>query len=504
MGDDKDKKEKDDLTLLEDISDYLHELNDPDLDSQLEHGGDDHTPVVATPEIEEEETDFTEFKVPIPGSEKEESSESFESDTESSFEETQDDNETSFGESESGFDENSESETSFGDDSEGSFSDSESSFEENAESSFESEPESSFEETSQSDSESSFETETSFDENDNESPQEEIETSFEDVPAQEEPKPTSHLDKIKNHPVTKDEFGSHEETVTLEKEKIKEEIKPAYIPPENFNDIKAFTERSTTGVALGGGNPPFSLILKKIKYKEDASDILNILKEYKLCTSANEKDYEQGLQSGSMIISQISEYAAIYLAHKFRRFDLDILFGPSEEIHPSLSYDVNEKGLVNKANLQQNRFEFQDLSNKKTNLESIIITTNPYLENFKINRYISIISEHEIISEDDLENIHQQETLTPKEPTPLSHPIDITDKLDETFEYSLGLMQIYHQLARKLKVQCLKLGGNAVIGVNFQTNPLIKSSPKISYKISCIGNVVWVSPDRENGRDLTR
>ena len=92
--------------------------------------------------------------------------------------------------------------------------------------------------------------------------------------------------------IEKDEFGSHQEEATLAPEAPSAPVMPMAPPPsspENFDDVKSFGNRMSYGIAAGGGNPPFSIIIKDLKYKEDAEDILSILRSHGLLNEENEE-----------------------------------------------------------------------------------------------------------------------------------------------------------------------------------------------------------------------
>jgi hypothetical protein len=125
---------------------------------------------------------------------------------------------------------------------------------------------------------------------------------------------------------------------------------------EKFEDVKTFAQNFSYGKAsLGGGNPPYTIIARNIKYQDDAENILDILSEFGLINDQNRKDTEKAMEFGALIIPQISEYTAIVIAHKLRRFDLDLQVGLSDEVHPSKSGVENPRGLLKKDSLKQNR-----------------------------------------------------------------------------------------------------------------------------------------------------
>jgi len=235
--------------------------------------------------------------------------------------------------------------------------------------------------------------------------------------------------------------------------------------PENFKDVNTFAQNISYGQVKAGGNPPFSVMLKNIRFKEDAEEILSILEEHGLLTADSEKDIRQGIFHGAVLISQISEYSAIYLAHKLRRFDMDILLGLSEELHHSKNYENESTSPINKENIHQNHSENLDLTSSPITFENIIISTTPSLEGYRINRYIEILTEHALLDEDEFASVG--------------------NAIEKT--------QIYDELIKRLKNTAYRLRCNAVLGVNFQFIPLVSSHAQARYKIICTGNAVILS-----------
>lgn len=248
---------------------------------------------------------------------------------------------------------------------------------------------------------------------------------------------------------------------------------------ENFEDLKKFANSLSYGDVSSPGNPPFSLILKDIKYREDAEDILAILREHKLVNSDNEKDFQTGLEHGALLLGQLSEYSAIFLAHRLRRFDLDLSIGLADEIHPSKSYEREGRGLITKDQLYQNKRSSANFEHSALNPNDIIIATTATLQGYKIERYIDVITEHTIITESELRAA--VDTSEAKQAQPPE------DQL-----YQVALAEVYHTLMQDLKPRAYKLGGNAVIGVNFSLTHLNESN---DLKITCVGNVAWVNND---------
>ena len=420
--------DKDDLTRLEDLSEYLHE-EDPETDKLLEEEDPpEDFPPEFTPEPTEEEgpPDF--------GSPEEEPAEAFPSEEEVNFQE--------------------------------------SSYEEEEPSSFEETPDSTdspFEETPDGE-ESSFEedegqwqVETAPDAEDNSQDQD----TFASLPEEEVQEPDETPQDIQEPleaPETQD-FDPPEDDPPA----------PAGPPKtyEHFQEVKSFSQNMTQAKLGAGANPPYSLIIREIKSKADADTIFDLLKEHGLVSSQNKRDLEIGLEQNNLLISHISEFAAIFIAHKIRRHCYQILFGLSDELRPSKHYEPSPLAQVGRESLYQDKSFEEDLE-KTAQDGPIFITNSPILENYKILRYLGIATEHAIVDHSSL----------------------ISD-LEEESEESLpsNLKDLYDSLALKLKPLARAQKGNAIVGVNYQLTPLPPKpfgSESPQYSLTCTGNIVRV------------
>ncbi len=398
----KEEEEKADLTALEDIGHYLHQLN-PDVEKKLEHGKKETagapgepTETLAPPEAPPEELPSAEPEIPA---------EQFGSETPSA--------------------ETSEFKTE----------------EPVAEEPFAPETPSTTEEIVPP-------TEAPFEELPTEEAPPIAEPVVEETPPPEEVAPEEKVEEVAPAP-----------TMEAQPEGVSESKPEKPKEPEKFEEVKEFGKNISTSTAAVPGNPPFSIIIKNIKFSEDADDILASLKEYGIAKPNNENIFKQGLESGSILITQLAESTAILLVHKFRQHDLEIEMGLSEEIHPSKTRE--KKGLVSRRNLFQNKSENVDLNIQADLPKEIPISTTPTLENFVINRYIGIVSEHSMIPDSEIDKTSWEEK--------------------------------YAFLANQLKNKAAKLRGNAIVGVSFQLTPVDPSQ----FKLTCTGNVVWVSPLEE-------
>lgn len=169
---------------------------------------------------------------------------------------------------------------------------------------------------------------------------------------------------------------------------------------------------------------------------------------------------------GMLLIPRVSEYAAIFLAHKLRRFDVDIQVGLSDEIHPPKHQETPETGIVSKFNLFQNQNHHFHFDDPKLEISQIIVAATPSLEGYQVLRYMGVASEHKMLD---------------------SHIVE-DEGSDEVPRH-------YQELAQKLKAHALKAHSNAVVGLNYQLTPIPSEFGMggHKYRLTCTGNLVWVN-----------
>lgn len=248
---------------------------------------------------------------------------------------------------------------------------------------------------------------------------------------------------------------------------------------ENFSEVKNFAQNFSYGTIEGAGNPPFSIILKNIKFKEEADDILALLQEFKIVTNSNLKETEHALSMGSLLIPQISEFTAIVLAHKFRRYDLDMEIGLSDAIHPSKSGETNPRGLTNKDSFKQNKLEQIDLSQFKRPLSEMHVTNSTFLPGLKILKHLGIEHTHTLIEAEDLERL----TFVYKGLR--DGNVDPED-IKYYNSYKEGHEKLHDLLVDELKQKAHQSGANALLSIQFSLNQM-NDSKKTYYKLSCTG-----------------
>ena len=256
-----------------------------------------------------------------------------------------------------------------------------------------------------------------------------------------------------------------EPEIVFEAPEITRPVEQTFKAPENFEDLKKFAESSSFTGMGAEGNPSFSVLLKNVRYIEDVNDILSLMKELNLL-SDTEEQLKARLMRGHLLVPRISEYAAIFLAHKLRRFDIDIQVGLSDEIHPPKHQETPEVGLVSKHSLYQNQTHHFHFDDPKLEISQIIVAATPNLEGHQVIRYLGVASEHKMLEGHIVED-----------------------------EGSSEIPRHYSELAQKLKAHALKNNANAVIGLNYQLTPLPSEygMSGTKYRLSCTGNLVWVN-----------
>ncbi len=269
---------------------------------------------------------------------------------------------------------------------------------------------------------------------------------------------------------------------------------------EKFEDVKTFAQNFSYGKAsLGGGNPPYTIIARNIKYQDDAENILDILSEFGLINDQNRKDTEKAMEFGALIIPQISEYTAIVIAHKLRRFDLDLQVGLSDEVHPSKSGVENPRGLLKKDSLKQNKSESLKLSDLNTSIKDIIISTTSAIPGYFVESYIGVQTTFTIVEEAELEKL-QYVAKAEREHSELFDYNDSevsTEKIFQDYQKSFDLL--YADLTMQLKQKAFAQHANALLGLTFQLSPLQfdRSHTRVNaYQITCSATLAIVG--REN------
>lgn len=324
-------------------------------------------------------------------------------------------------------------------------------------------------------------------------PMEEDTSSFEETTSEEIPTEENSFESIESFEPILEEESIQE---------VEDEIQSASSSPEKFEDVKTFAQHFSYGKSTGGGNPPYSLIARHIKYKDDADDILGLLREFGLVTKTNETETIRALELGTLLVPQISEYTAIVLAHKLRRYDLDLEVGLSDEIHPSKSGETNPRGLVKKESLKQNFSSSMKLSEVSHQIRDVLVTTASSLEGHVIQKHLGVQTAFTIVEEDDLEKLAfiSKQERDPNEVFEISSDYGELSSESAFKNFKQTYAAIYEDLTNQLKQKAFTKKANALIGLHFQMNPLQfdrREQRVNAYQITCSATMVIITPEKD-------
>lgn len=239
-----------------------------------------------------------------------------------------------------------------------------------------------------------------------------------------------------------------------------------YRPREDFAEVRSFAEKAVLADVTAECNPAYSVIAHGVKFLEDSDDILLVLRELKFPEDLMQQ-FQRQLERGSLLVPRVSEFTAIYLCHRLRRFRLELQMAPSDLLHPPRSDSEASQGLVSRRSLGQNQhhqFQFDETQDAK----NILLSTLAHLDGHVIERYLGVATESSFLDGHEVEG-------------------DTTAAINAR----------YDELAQKLKGHALEHKANAVVGINYQLTPMpgdgATGPGHYRYKLTCTGNLVRVS-----------
>lgn len=305
---------------------------------------------------------------------------------------------------------------------------------------------------------------------------------------------------------------AEEKPVEIEKTPLVDKPSSDWQPSEDLAEIKDFAINQANLDYSSEGNPPFSIIIKNIQFYEDIDAILEILNDFKLVN--DEENLRKNLEFGQTLIPRLSEYVAILLCHKLRQVNCDLLMGLTEEIHPPKSYDSQDRGLMTKRTLVQNKkhhFQTKDLADSS----QIVASTLHQIEGHRVAKHLGVTTKTRILDSDDLQNFNIEDELINQLPLDDGHKIEslrlkrenkLASRSNPTSlanitastpsrKPKIGLDSLYKEMIEELKEKALEERANGVIGINFVISPVslenyLTSGPQ--YQILCTGNLVWI------------
>ena len=222
-----------------------------------------------------------------------------------------------------------------------------------------------------------------------------------------------------------------------------------------------------------GGNPPFSVLIEKIIFEEDATQIIDFLQDQSLIKGKEVSIYSSTITTGKLLIPQVSEYTAYYIANKLRHLSCQIKVALSNEIFESSQYHDNSAGILTKKNI----FQDKTLQGKNKSKKNILISNENIIDGMKVKYYLNLVTAnkiHKMKTSSENKNFHEESYYNLSE-----------EQLDE----------IYEELLVKIKDKANEINANAIIGITYDTRIISQTDLTVTYKITCIGNAVWLEKE---------
>ncbi|EPZ51105.1 hypothetical protein M902_2925 [Bacteriovorax sp. BAL6_X] len=440
---------KNDLTRIEDLSEFLHQ-GDDELDkllADLDESSEDSN------EEDEAEIELAPFEY------SNNSEENSDDDTYESEEEFYNDNneDDSYDEAEYAFDES-------GPDDEHDQEEDQTDFNEDFESNFENNFEDDFDNNQDENVEYAKDDQIEDQIEDQENEEAEIALSpFEEETETEEDKNTFDEELPQQEEFSAPEIQAYEQVETP-LTATPETVIPVEKAAQDFAEVRDFAANSTYGKVAIGGNPPFSILMQGIVPGEYDESILAILNEHGILGD-NEDLYRTSLENGQLLIAQIGEFSAIYLAGKLRRYCRVIKLGLAHEIHASPNYDHNDqRGLTGPRSINQNKTKHFIRNDKDFNQEDILLSSSHFIPGYLITHSLGPMQINEVIDGNEFNDIK-----------------------------SINLIEYFSDL---IKESAFKKGANAIISIHFTVNHHNRDSASNDIIIMAHGDYVVLEENK--------
>ncbi|WP_412470662.1 hypothetical protein [Halobacteriovorax sp. RT-2-4] len=321
----------------------------------------------------------------------------------------------------------------------------------------------SVEEEQSDDEDSSFENFPNSQEDQKEDQEADEEAEIELSPLEEDQPEYEAESEVEQEEFVAPQIESYEQVetpLTATPETVAPEIRPA----QDFREVRDFAANSTYGKVAIGGNPPFSILMQGIVPGEYDESILAILNEHGLLGD-NEELYRTSLESGQLLIAQIGEFSAIYLAGKLRRFCRVIKLGLAHEIHASPNYDhSDQRGLTGPRSINQNQTKHFIRNDRDFTQEDVLLSSSHFVPGYLITHSLGPMQINEVIDGNEFNDIK-----------------------------SINLIEYFSELFRE---SAFKKGANAIISIHFTVNHQRSDSTSNNIIIMAHGDYVVLEENK--------
>lgn len=275
---------------------------------------------------------------------------------------------------------------------------------------------------------------------------------------------------------------------------------PPYQVANHYSEVKSFGNNITPNEHFStAANPPYSIVIENIQYKEDAKDLQKVLEDFEIITAANASDYQVAINNGRVLVPQISEYKAIMLGHALRKFNFSIQVGLSHQVFSPSVESAEFKGLISKKFSHQNLKENATRRERNFEIEDIHITSLSEIPDFEIIQLHDVKTLMSVISQEELQRLEFVESaLRAHDFAGNIDQSSIDEAMSETIEaymsYQKSFEYLYSDMILRLRQEAFDLGLNAVLGINFNLTLLPTGiDQKTSYTITCTSTFATVS-----------
>ena len=267
----------------------------------------------------------------------------------------------------------------------------------------------------------------------------------------------------------------------------------------HLNEIKNFNQNLASFKTQQHTYPAYSVIGSGDLTDSDmVDDLIQTIKYTYPLNPDEEKLLLTGIKSGSFLLPHMSEYQAIYLYHKIKRFPLRLKIGPShlllKQSEQNKAQNFIPKSLKNNHEII---FKNQDHINSSAHhlLQHFSRTNRDSIPGTKIKNYLGLVHEEILLSEKDLQRIYFNQ----------NKEIPEGNKINERTLAHYDLSSIHESLLQKCQEKAVKNMANSLLNVSYQYQEVQISNQRY-WQLSCHANMALIELSQEvpenNGIDL--
>jgi len=316
------------------------------------------------------------------------------------------------------------------------------------------------------------------------------------------------IENVETENIISDEVPVSTSEQQIEKDEL---IQVPIEEKENFSDLAASERNLMQGSHAQEGNPPFSIIIENIKYKEDAEKIYATLINYQIIESTEKEEIFQSLERGVYLIPRISEYTAILISHSLRDLNINLKVDHTQKISNPTSYNTDDRGLLSRRSLLNNKKQFFQF-NDHLRIDDIITTNLSSLPQYDVLQYQGLVSCLQVVNENqliidhkfeeklqtdtkkgDYDKVNYQRITLSNEQAQKSISHDKINFNVNYYQYKKDIQHTFNELTLELKYKAIENKANAVLGIQFQITPIGKNIlDSLNYQITATGNLAWI------------